>query len=273
MKTCACIISYYPDIEELKQNIKCYIDHVEEVIIWQNTPTKDRGKYVMPNGESIKIMGEGDNVGISVALNKILSYCKDNGFELLLTMDQDSKFKDFEEYLESAKKQFSIIKTAIAFGPEVNDDRLKKGEIEQRNYLITSGSIVSVEKAIAIGGYTEKYFVDGIDIDFGYKAQKMGFTNHIIGGFALDQSYGKTQKKAGIKYAAYPPYRLENIVAGYWNIITDYRPNTRKLFLELANRYYIRKTIAIILFQNEKYAKIKAILKGTLKGLKYFISH
>lgn len=268
MKIYASVITYKPDLDLLKKSIACYLQHVDKVLIWSNDSETGWEDAFFKN-EKLVFAGEDQNKGISYALNKIVSLCQQEQVDYLLTMDQDSLFPDFSSFKSTAFSLFDENSQIIAVGPEVNTKDKTAEKQECCPYLITSGSIVNIEKISKIGGYSEDFFVDGIDIELGYRAKKFGFLCYKLTDFNLVQNYGTTVQRAGFKSASYSPSRFYNIVRAYWVIIIKYFPKTLSLFGELLNKYYFRKPIAIILFQENKWAKLKAIFKGSIDGIKY----
>ena len=38
----AIVVTYYPERDLLVRNVEAFIDHVDKVLIWENTPSKDK---------------------------------------------------------------------------------------------------------------------------------------------------------------------------------------------------------------------------------------
>lgn len=253
------VITYRPAVAVLTRNLACLAPFATEVVVWQNTPLAERASYPLPQLPNITLMGDEGNVGISVAFNRVLAYARQKGYRLMLTMDQDSLFSSFSAFQARVRVLLPLFPNAIAFGPEVNAGNIPAGQARKVPYLINSGTIVDVEKCAAMGGWNERFFLDGIDIDFGYKALSHGYEVYQVGGFCLQQTFGNTTTKAGIRYAEYPPHRLRATVSAYWAIVRAHWPCSWPLIPEVINRFYLRKSIAILLFQKDKWQKLKAI--------------
>ena len=88
----AVVIAYYPDMELLSENMNAFVDHVEKVLVWDNTPDGDKelANQELPGKEKTERVGEGENKGISYVLNWAWHYAVEHGYDYLLTMDQDS---------------------------------------------------------------------------------------------------------------------------------------------------------------------------------------
>lgn len=267
MKLCAGIITYYPDLELLKSNVLAFSDYVEKIVIWQNTPIKDRLHHEVDFDEKIVYLGEDDNCGISYSLNKMIEYCSQEGFSHLLMMDQDSVFKNFEYYLEQVKSLIDKDVDLIQIGPEINESKLKCGQFQSCRYVITSGSIIDLNKAILLGGFRKDFFVDGIDLDFGYKVNQNGGKVFMIGGAILNQNFGDTYKKGKKRIISYSPKRLHDTVMTQIVLWKEY-PNYFHKFLFL-KIYYLYTPLNILVYQDDKWEKIKAIIEGTIAGIRY----
>lgn len=108
MKLAAVVVLYHPD-ENLVRNINSYLPQVDTLVLWDNTPEGEKSAPLSLSGvchpERLEYMGCGRNVGIGAALNQAVAYARDNGFTHLLTLDQDSYFRegDFRRYLENIR--------------------------------------------------------------------------------------------------------------------------------------------------------------------------
>ena len=89
MKILAIVVTYYPEKNLLKKNINAFIEYVDKVLIWENTPESEKLSFRFIHDEKIEYCGDGIN-SISHALNYGWKYAKRNGYDYLLTMDQDS---------------------------------------------------------------------------------------------------------------------------------------------------------------------------------------
>ena len=171
MKLLGIVVLFNPD-ENVWDNIRTYIDGVDELILWLNSPIEP---IPLLNNKQI-IMGNGENVGIGKALNEAISYAMKNNYTHLLTMDQDSSFMDnsfflYKESILNCKDNFGC------FSPEIYDDYsndLAINEIDTIPFSITSGSIYKVDLFRKTGLFIEDFFIDAIDIEFSFRMRKYG---------------------------------------------------------------------------------------------------
>ena len=68
MKILAIVVTYFPEKELLEKNISAFINDVDRVLIWENTPDEKKLEYRFIDNSKIEYCGDGIN-SISHALN------------------------------------------------------------------------------------------------------------------------------------------------------------------------------------------------------------
>lgn len=99
MKIVAVVVLYHPDLKILYENLMAFTYQVNATLIWDNSPTEAFVKnedFLRNRFPHLIIQGDGTNHGISYGLNKAWDFARQNHYDALLTMDQDSTFSDFE---------------------------------------------------------------------------------------------------------------------------------------------------------------------------------
>jgi rhamnosyltransferase len=263
------VITYYPDVEETAHNIRSYIDDVDKLIIWENTPLDDRDKYkiYLPEYENkIIYMGVDENMFIAYPLNRAVEHGQANSFSHLLTMDQDSRFEDghFKKYKEIViehSDKYSI------FGGNPNYDNQLITDIPTKvKTLITSSSIFRMDIFEKVGLFREDYAIDCVDYEFCYRAAQKGIYSYMISSILLHQEFGKIKKtKLGYHISNYPPNRLYYITRNNIKLHGEY-PDFITL-KEITNRI-LHPFCKIILSEKNKIPKLRAIVKGVIDGLR-----
>ena len=94
------VVLYHPKTEELFDNIRSYYNVVDKVLVWRNSPEE----IIVPADleEKVVMMGSGSNDYMAKPLNAALEWCEKNGYDYLLTMDQDSRWENAEHFIERA---------------------------------------------------------------------------------------------------------------------------------------------------------------------------
>lgn len=275
MRLLGVIVAYFPDREGVIVNVKQYIEFVDKLIIWQNTPTEFQNEYqiVLPEYENkILTLTSGKNEGIAYALNQAIKWGFENDYSHILTMDQDSLFVNFSEYKKkimkySSRKEIGIFSPIIKSPLTPNADKKysRDAEIELIKYSITSGSIYVLSMFNKIGLFREDYFIDVVDTEICYRAQKYGFSTALVRSGILQQEFGTfTKSKIGFTSTNYSAYRTYFIVRNNIWLCREYSNNCSKaIFIQ----YLIKRIIKIIFHESDKYAKLKSVLKGIFHGI------
>jgi rhamnosyltransferase len=198
-KIAACIILYNPDVLEVTKNISTYIEHVSKLYIYDNSENKSH-KDSFNNNSKIQYFSDLDNKGIAYRLNQACKTAINEGFEFLLTMDQDSFFTEnnLETYIHEIST-FKDINTIATFGIEynANDLTFDKKYIEV-DHVITSGCIINLNLYNTVGGFDENLFIDYVDTDYCYNTINKGFKNIKYTSLFLNHSLGEIKKRKSL---------------------------------------------------------------------------
>lgn len=273
------VVIYNPNIDKLVQNINRYIKEISALIIWQNSSLSDENRNQIlrdcEKSEKITFGGSGSNQGLDRAFNSALNIAIKEGYLWLLTMDQDSTWINFEEYILYIQ---SCNNDSIGiFGPQTINVYDNQPIVYENNnidltvdYVISSGSLYAVDKLKYIGGFVSGYFIDAIDEEVCYRAQSYGIKTAVIKNAYLMQEFGEYCKKKFlgkmIASSNYSPFRYYHIVRNHlWLAQSGYV--TGKARGIMIRNYVISPIIKVILLEKNKGKKIQAMVKGMLEGI------
>lgn len=271
IKILAVVVTYYPEMDLLNNDIKSFIDYVDKVLVWENTPHYELKKYRdILCYDKIEYCGDGIN-SISHALNYAWKYAQQNNYDYLLTMDQDSIFDNFYFLKKYAEDHFH--ENAI-LGPVLNKNDYKIREnnpATKRECLITSGSLIYVGVLNELGGYNEKLEIDGIDTELCLRANLKGISSYQVENCNLKQRFGKTEIRHlfGKEFllSSYSTKRLESILKSHIYLMRKYNNMSKDVKKHIIRHYVIERIRDIVLFEDDKFIKITYMLKGIVKGL------
>lgn len=270
MKILGIVVLYYPD-KTINQNIASYINDIDKLIVWQNTPNNldfklDETLYT----DKIIYAGIDENIGIGKALNYAVNYGLTYGYTHLMTMDQDScfaihQFKQYKNLIYSNKN-----KNIVSFSSNTERCDKSMAEFSPIDITITSGTIYRLELFNKIGQFREDLFIDGIDTEFCFRITNHKFKmiryNHIymlhkLGdktyhsflwgkllspNYSAQRTYYLTRNSVLLK-RWYPKYHLYK---GHFETILFWRP------------------LCIVFVEKDKLKKLKAIAFGLYHALK-----
>lgn len=260
VNTAAIVICYHPDRELLRANIGAFAGEVDKVLVWRNsTESLDWIKDEFPN---IELLGSGENQFIARPLNEALRYCASNGYQWLLTMDQDSVFEDFASFKADVLSR--VDNDVAIYAPNVNNQFANKEDHEPET-VITSGSLIDVDKAINTGGFNEKYEIYWVDGEFCYRSRQAGHRIVVPARHNLHQQFGQqTRTLFGFttsNYSAPIYYRLIR------NMLWEHREHGSKAVSKRCIAYTLfYSTRGIVLGEKQKIKKLAAIAKGLWHG-------
>jgi rhamnosyltransferase len=265
MKLAAVAIIYYPDNTFVK-NIRTYIDDVEMLLVFDNSPFNTLEKQ-LENNTKIKYLWDGNNEGIAKRLNSAIEICMKENFDFLLTMDQDSSFntndlKRYKSLIENNaqdnigmygvlhdKSQFSSINDLYNFN----------------KLLITSGSIIPLANIKNLGKFNEDLYIDGVDTEYCLRIFNKKYNTILFNNIVLSHQIGTTTLTftPSLKIEErkiHSPTRIYYITRNYFFLRKLYKNQLQHLKL----KNFLNEVKNGILYGNEKVNFIKNILKGYL---------
>lgn len=273
MKLVAVVVTYYPDLNEAIQNIKQYINYIDQLIIWENTPIKDRHLHkieLLDYDYKITYLGGDSNEGIAYALNRSIEWSTEKGYTHVLTMDQDSSFCNFEHYKNIVEKSSSEKDIAI-YSPNVNKGISFNNDLKEVQFSITSGSIFNLDIFRQIGLFREDYFIDAVDFEFCFRAKRYKILTYIVVNADLNQMFGNlTKTDLGFHSNNYSAFRTFFIARNYIWMWREYPEiHSYSMFKYLFGETIFKRLLKIFLGESDKKKKYKALFKGIYFGLKY----
>lgn len=269
VKVCAIVSSYFPNIDELGNNILTYLRWVDHLIIWENTPQKDSKLDQLVtklNNEKIEIKTTGENEFLAKPFNICFQWAKENGYTHVLTMDQDSSFEkeQFPEYLKYIRNYDN--NSIAVFAPNAEDFDLSEEVIELKG-AITSGAVYSLNIFGKSQMFNEDFLIYMIDAEYCFKAKKKGFKTLCFTRIHLNHQMGYIKKsKTGLiinNYSAQSTYYIIRNVILTWKLYPDYMNQKAKYGFF---KYKVIYRLGKIIFEINPFLKSKAILMAIIHG-------
>ena len=221
LKLAGVVIFYHPDKSKTIENIVSYANQLNKLYIFDNSEPssievqKDLANLKIP----FEYITTGTNEGISKRLNEAADKAIQEGFDFLLTMDQDSSFDSgvFDQYLQLVD---ACSKENVAqFGVNCDPKHIPISDIPfNADSLITSGTILNLAVFQKVGKFDEKLFIDFVDVEYSLRASYMGYQNiifsnvimkHALGYLKLGRSFKNFKKTLRILHS---PIRVYYII-------------------------------------------------------------
>lgn len=274
-KVAAIIVSYNPD-SNLFDSINLLLNQVEKVIIVDNGSKEKYVKYIKSiNEDKIEIILNKENLGIATALNIGVRKALENGYEWILTMDQDSKASP-----DMVKKMFNVYnsinreerKDILSIFPNFVDERIQSIEensnMNSYEYVdadITSGNLLRKEVFEKVGFFDDSLFIDLVDTDFCMRLNEKGIKMIKIRDAVLYHSLGESKTIKGIlgsfNTSNHSALRRYYMTRNRFYIWEKYK-GLNSFTLNRDKKLFKKEFVKIILGEKDKVNKIKMVFRG-----------
>jgi rhamnosyltransferase len=286
MDVCAVFVTYNPD-SDFPAHLHRARDQVGAVVIVDNG-SDDAGLLMLraiAAEEHVAVVFNPENLGIARALNIGIEQASNLGFSWVLLLDQDSQVSgsmvrtlcDVQAAFP-AREELAVVGSGFreldaapidAGGEAQGTAPVRWDEVE---WVITSGSLLSLAAYAKIGLFREEFFMDFIDTDFCLRARRHGYRviktqtalmSHAIGSptqhrllwkrkwtsnHSADRRYYRARNQA-VMLREYGTYRW-----GGW------------AFRSFSSSFRTCKRIA--LYEDMKLSKIMAVAQGWWDGVR-----
>lgn len=262
MKIAGSVVLYNPTIECL-DNIKTYADLVDRLYVLDNsTVHNDELISQLKQFQSVEYIDLQTNTGIANALKVGAQQALLQGFDLLLTMDQDSRFPVLSrEALEGRLQELKLDDYGIVSLGFNNPECTEKKLVEVSTW-ITSGNLIVLENYKKIEGFRDELFIDFVDFDLNEQFHAIGKKIAVFQDLSIGHQIGNPKKYnvGGVKFTVlnHSPIRY---YYRFRNALYLYRKN-KKFYKKLYRRCMWIDIPKVLLFEKEKHAKMKMIRRG-----------
>ena len=275
MNLLAVIVAYHPDHSTLVSNIEKIIEEVEHLVVYKNSEISIQSSIVERFGDKIDFIGSEKNVGISKALNDAIIWAKGKDFTHILTLDQDSFFKEghLARFRSLVDENVTNLNVGVYVPNYINRGSLcsKSNDLfEEVEMSITSGSIIELSLFDRVGGFNEVLFIDAVDNDFCYRIKaEFDLSTVLFPSILLVHELGyMTKTRFGFYTMNYSAFRTYYIVRNniyLWRKYPEfYHYKLRKLLIK---DYIIYRVIKVLIAESDKFRKIKSIILGVYHGI------
>lgn len=183
----AAVVVYQPDVRLLEGVLAAIAPQAARILMIVN----DDGAWSCAMPANVMVERPGANIGLGAAYNLAVRRAREWGAKRLLLLDQDSVAAP--DMVERLARALSADARAAAVGPLWYDSRTGRdgafvrlsgcrtrhvqlqGPLETHasvavDFLISSGSLISLDALEGIGAFDEYFFVDHVDTDWSLRA-------------------------------------------------------------------------------------------------------
>jgi rhamnosyltransferase len=266
IKISACVVLYNPG-ENIFNNVNLILEQIQYLYIIDNSDL-DKCKLLFDK-ENISYFKNKGNKGIATALNQAARQAIADGFNYLLTMDQDSildphLIDNYIKYLHSnISDRVGLLSPNYLYKEYSNNTR------QGRNYTVllsmTSGSLLNLTAFKIIGPFVEELFIDYVDFEYCLRLGKKGYNIIKVHNANIYHNLGSIQQRKflfrKVSITNHSPlrlfYRTRNRFYIYKSYLKDFPVFVIKYLFFLIN-----ELIKILFYEKSKREKFRWILKG-----------
>lgn len=228
MSVLAGVVVYHPDTAHLARLVGRVAPDVREVVVYANSDLDAGTEAALAAAcapTPLHVLRPGGNRGLGAAYNALLARAEAAGDAHLFLLDQDSlPAADTIPRLARARAALEAVgERPAVIGPQPLDPagapmkiaagaaRTLGGEpVRPTAFLISSGSLVAVAAAAAVGPFRADFFIDAIDLEWCMRARARGFSVWIADGVRMDHVLGQgvIRLPLGLRMVRQPPRRL-----------------------------------------------------------------
>ncbi len=287
---CAVVVSYHPG-PEVEETLRLVVGQCGLALVVDNG-SSDADLARLASVSGVQLMPQGRNLGIATALNLGVARAAELGFSHALLFDQDSRpERGFAAALAATARSHPraavvvprIVEQGAAPRPyrwarrhprlRFVFERVACGEADlpEVTMAITSGSLVEIDAWRALGGVDEALFIDYVDTDHCLRVARSGRTIAVSAGAVLLHRLGdrRDRRVAGVSlrptnHAPVRHYFMARNRVHLWRRHAFARPDWAAFDLS----YLVYNTFRVLLSEESRWRKLKAMALGTWDGLR-----
>ena len=228
----AVVVSYNPKPEALEVCLQAASRQTDQLLVVDNGSTNVELVQTIANQAQAELITNQANLGLGAAHNVGIERAKTQGFDYVLLLDQDSVvLADMvANLLEAHNEKSKHVKVSAIGATYLNADNgsesffVRFGWLKfQREYcagrdehgcvkadfLISSGSLFSLQAIEQIGSMDEDLFIDHVDTEWFLRARSKGFTAFGVCDAVMQHGLGETTHQ--INFGRSSLFRKRNV--------------------------------------------------------------
>lgn len=277
---CICIVVTFNPDSSMLDRIKKILDNQLKILIVDNSTNDDSIDCVetIASHFNITVIRNKINCGLGAAINQGVTYSLSYNIEWCVFVDQDTEvyptfFSALQDCVQSAEGRVAIVGSNY-IDEYAGRPRYLSREGEAKKYLekktvITSGTIVSTKRFSEIGACREDYFIDSIDHEYCLRARSYGYKVLLSLPVTMRHNLGEQRSSSRLfrSFPEHPPFRKYYIVRNTVETIKTYW-SKEPLWCVYQFIRIITEVACILFVEEEKMAKLRAVRKGLVSGIR-----
>jgi GT2 family glycosyltransferase len=207
-RVAAAVVLYRPDPPILDRQLQALTKSGCRLILFANGPLTAEVESRLARLPNAAILRSPENIGLGAGLNAVVAQAGREGFSHLFLLDQDSEpaaglpqalLQRFRAEASKPGRPLALLAPRLV-PPDGSYRALRyhwrdKGRSEAL-FAPTSGSLLSLDAFHAVGPFREDYFVGGIDVEWGLRADRLGYRTVIAQDLSMPHRWGTPSEQA-----------------------------------------------------------------------------
>ncbi|WP_455664228.1 glycosyltransferase family 2 protein [Phocaeicola sp.] len=267
------IVLFNPKIERLKENVIAIYNQIDRLYVYNNgSDNTEDIKLVLRDFSNIQFIQNNENVGLATALNVLAMHAEADGYDWIVTLDQDSVapanlIKEYKNY--SSDQDIGMLCCKIIdrnFGERINDRWQNKGA-ELVGLCIASASAIRLKAWKKVGGFCNEMFIDSVDFDICMSLREYGYKILKINDVKLLHEMGCHSRKVKLfgkeeLIFNHNPLRCYYIVRNHFLLGKRHHQLLHQVGLVM------KRILLINIYEQNKFEKNKMMFLGIYHALK-----
>jgi rhamnosyltransferase len=280
---CGVLITYDPDAQ-LPMRLAAIRRQLAAFVIVDNGSGETSRAMLRALGAdaALEVIFEAENRGVATALNIGLARAAARGFAWALLLDQDSRIdEDLVAGLLAVYRAYPERERLAVVGagfrdfrgePDATEHGARPDSWEELDYVITSGSLLSLAVFAIVGPFRDEFFIDYVDTEYCWRARARGYRVIKTRKHLMSHTIGRPSRHRLLwthKWTTnHPPDRRYYIVRNF-TILT--REQARGgagawWFKSLGLLFKLAKRV--LLYEDRRREKLFALAQGWYHGIR-----
>ncbi len=254
------LVTYNPDLVNLKRNIESIISQVDRLILFDNNSVNKEAIRELQDSLGFEVIFSPKNVGLSKAYNDSIFPYLDQS-EFFVTFDQDTLIP--QNAIQSLLSLIEKDSTIGVIGPVFSREDAfvsTQGVVDYVPVIIQSCAIFRSSAIRRIGGFNEDYFIDSVDFEYCLRLLDNQYKVAIYNGVSIKHELGTPKKFFGIEYYAHNKLRNYYIARNHVDLSKNFFKR-HPVFILKKNVSFLIHFCKLVIFEKDS-EKVKYFLKG-----------
>jgi len=275
----AVVVTYHPDAGLSARLGDLALQFGRVVVVDNHSRDEERFhlRALANRASNIFLIPNPENVGVAAALNQGCRHALEQGASWVVTFDQDSV---------PATDLLACVAAEWAAQPE--RDRIgligvnfrspngatlipARSGLADARAVITSGSLLNLAAWGDVGPFREDFFIDEVDHEYALRMRRKGWLVKVTRRVLMDHALGSPRRH---NLGGWQPVLSHHSALRRYYMVRN-RMLLAREHLDFDPRFVwgqlgrsLRETASVLLFEPEKAAKLRAMAKGLVDGLR-----